>query len=513
MSSGGLSCCVKECKSVFGKENEISFHRFPKEPKVLKQWIDFCNFDQTFVVKNKRVCSIHFCNDDYIRDLKGELLNLPTKKNLKKTAFPVKLIVDICNENVSPPAVDIFTQHMNQFVTDGLSTEKSPPGDDSNLSVPVFYSSESISPPELTAVDNSKQYEEMKLQVISYKSQVETKDEELLKLKDFLRNQVNMKRELECTKFLVKSKDDEIFELKENYKKLSDKLKFAEESSIKLKQLESQLKTVKNDALKSFASLKEQTNRNKDLEKENKNFKDNSIDKTELPSKLKELLKNSMTANQIDVILGKKKFAKWTTSEISNAFTLRYFSKRAYLFLRNTLHYPLPALSSLQRWASKIEIRYGLAHDVLRMMELMGKDQTDQERAVIIMFDEMKVEKIYEYDVKEDEVVGPYNYLQVVMVRGLFSNYKQTIYLAFDTQISEIILNEIVTALYNIKFNVVAVVSDCGGGNRGLWKKLQISPDKSWFVHPISGKSIYVIPDGPHLLKLIRNWLLDTGMF
>lgn len=99
------------------------------------------------------------------------------------------------------------------------------------------------------------------------------------------------------------------------------------------------------------------------------------------------------------------------------------------------------------------------------------------------------------------------------MVRGLFSNYKQTIYLAFDTQISEIILNEIVTALYNIKFNVVAVVSDCGGGNRGLWKKLQISPDKSWFVHPISGKSIYVIPDGPHLLKLIRNWLLDTGMF
>jgi hypothetical protein len=35
-----------------------------------------------------RICSKHFNIDDYERDLQNELLNLPTKKRLKKTAVP-----------------------------------------------------------------------------------------------------------------------------------------------------------------------------------------------------------------------------------------------------------------------------------------------------------------------------------------------------------------------------------------------------------------------------------------
>ena len=35
-----------------------------------------------------RICSSHFKEEDYERDLKNELLNLPTQKRLKSTAFP-----------------------------------------------------------------------------------------------------------------------------------------------------------------------------------------------------------------------------------------------------------------------------------------------------------------------------------------------------------------------------------------------------------------------------------------
>lgn len=163
--------------------------------------------------------------------------------------------------------------------------------------------------------------------------------------------------------------------------------------------------------------------------------------------------------------------------------------------MKNKLNYPLPAISSLQRWASKIELRHGLAPDILKMLDIMGKDKPDKERAVIILFDEMKVEKIYEYDPKNDEVIGPFNYLQVVMARGLFANWKQPIYMEFDTQISTNILNNIITELHKIDYTVVGMVSDCGGGNRGLWNDLEISPEKFWFHHPISNEKIYVLPE------------------
>lgn len=46
--------------------------------------------------------------------------------------------------------------------------------------------------------------------------------------------------------------------------------------------------------------------------------------------------------NQLDIILKKKKRVNWSTDEIAKAFTLRYFSKRAYLYVRHELHHPLP---------------------------------------------------------------------------------------------------------------------------------------------------------------------------
>lgn len=101
--------------------------------------------------------------------------------------------------------------------------------------------------------------------------------------------------------------------------------------------------------------------------------------------------------------------------------------------------------------------------------------------------------------------------MQVVMARGLIGKWKQPIYTDFDQKITPAILNEICSRLHEIGYEVVACVSDCGGGNVGLWRALNISFEKPWFVHPDSKKNIYVFADAPHLLKLTRNWLLDTG--
>lgn len=61
-----------------------------------------------------------------------------------------------------------------------------------------------------------------------------------------------------------------------------------------------------------------------------------------------DLLQKVFTKNQISIICNKKKWVKWNQEEMSMAFTLRYYSKKCYLYLRNKLHYRLPGLSSLR---------------------------------------------------------------------------------------------------------------------------------------------------------------------
>lgn len=46
--------------------------------------------------------------------------------------------------------------------------------------------------------------------------------------------------------------------------------------------------------------------------------------------------------NQLYLIMKKKQRVHWSRDEISKAFSLRYFSKRAYAYVKDELKYPLP---------------------------------------------------------------------------------------------------------------------------------------------------------------------------
>ena len=125
--------------------------------------------------------------------------------------------------------------------------------------------------------------------------------------------------------------------------------------------------------------------------------------------KVKLMFKDYLTPNQVDIILQKKSKARWTAEELSKAFTLRYFSKRCYIYLRQKLHYPLPGLSTLHQWAVNINLRSGYLEDVLKIMNTVGKEKSEIQRTTILCFDEMKVASIYEFDQKDDEIVGLYS--------------------------------------------------------------------------------------------------------
>lgn len=73
------------------------------------------------------------------------------------------------------------------------------------------------------------------------------------------------------------------------------------------------------------------------------------------------------------------------------------------------------------------------------------------------------------------------------------------------------ILIKIIACIHEVGFEVVALVSDMGSTNIGLWKSLNITPSSPSFINPVTLKNIYVFADVPHLLKLIRNHFIDRG--
>lgn len=200
----------------------------------------------------------------------------------------------------------------------------------------------------------------------------------------------------------------------------------------------------------------------------------------------KKYLSTIFSSNQVNLIMKKKKMVYRSKDEISKAFTLRYFSKLAYIYVKNELHYLLPGkyintlfcvwffkyiiifflgLSSLQRWAKTIEMRNGILHDVLKIMSLNAQNMKSYEKLTVLMFDEVKVSSTIEYDVLHDQALGPHNQMQVVMARGVASFWKQPDMIDFDMKTTKSILCDIIEKLDIIGYTVVCCVCDCGGGN------------------------------------------------
>lgn len=257
------------------------------------------------------------------------------------------------------------------------------------------------------------------------------------------------------------------------------------------------------------------------------------------------------TENELLILRGKTKQVHWTAEEAMKAITVRLLGPKSYKWWRNERKFPLPSkkisaerrgfrnllsgrlgkeasvlfyvlyskflffynvsigVSSLQKWAARIEINRGVLDQILGIMRATSGDQFH--RLTVVLFNEMKIKESIEYDPHEDEVIGPHKKLQVGMARGLCSQWKTPIFADFDTKMVKTILVKIISKLHDAGYIVVACVSDAAAENRGLWNDLRISKDQLYFRHPCTGKKIASFYDVPHLLKLFRNWLLDTG--
>lgn len=123
------------------------------------------------------------------------------------------------------------------------------------------------------------------------------------------------------------------------------KTKFSEQNQ--LNQPEVDYKKINENVRFNMNILQKNLNTTNTLLKENqknmKAIKIQSLDHTKtVENKARKLVSSVLTQNQMDLILKKNKRVRWSREEVSKAFTIRYFSKRAYSYVKDELHYPLP---------------------------------------------------------------------------------------------------------------------------------------------------------------------------
>lgn len=82
-------CAVSTCTNTHRKTRggSVRYHRFPGDAATRARWVQACG-GHVLNCATARVCSRHFSDPSYERDVQHEILGLPTRCRLRKGAVP-----------------------------------------------------------------------------------------------------------------------------------------------------------------------------------------------------------------------------------------------------------------------------------------------------------------------------------------------------------------------------------------------------------------------------------------
>lgn len=111
------TCCIKSCEESCSSVN-VSFHQFPKNPDLRKQWIERTNIE---FFATARVCSKHFSDDCFKQS------GWSSRRTLKCDAVPTLLIDEPNSEqNMEPGTSSIRKRkvYLGDFTNSDIEDNK-----------------------------------------------------------------------------------------------------------------------------------------------------------------------------------------------------------------------------------------------------------------------------------------------------------------------------------------------------------------------------------------------------
>ncbi|XP_024874994.1 uncharacterized protein LOC112456393 isoform X2 [Temnothorax curvispinosus] len=225
---------------------------------------------------------------------------------------------------------------------------------------------------------------------------------------------------------------------------------------------------------------------------------------------------------------------RYTVDEKILAISLLQRSPKCYSLIQNL--YNMPSSKTLKRLLQKVVLKPGLCKIIIRYLHEKAKKMHNKDKYCILMWDEIALTPHIQYDSKNDLITGFEDWgmrrtnkfadhVLVFMLRGLYSGWKMPIsfgYCDSQTKTPQLLrcIKQIITAVNKTELEIVATVCDQGSSNvaaintllkdtaRKLWK--QGTEHRRAFE--VDGKEIIPFFDPPHLIKGVRNNLLNKDL-
>ena len=138
----------------------------------------------------------------------------------------------------------------------------------------------------------------------------------------------------------------------------------------------------------------------------------------------KEVLeKATFASGQVKSILNPGKRVHYSKQDVVQALVQKAIGTKSFNHLRRTAAYRIPSRQTQERWLGNLMSSLpGFQDDaILACKELMKNSTKEYFKSAMIVFDEMYLSKKMELHRKTQTILGPYNKVQVVMIRGLAS--------------------------------------------------------------------------------------------
>ncbi|KAK4305940.1 hypothetical protein Pmani_014594 [Petrolisthes manimaculis] len=339
-------------------------HEFPKDEEVQCKWIHLCKRDGEVNPSHARICSRHFEESAYERNIKYELLGLPVPSNqrrLNSGALPT-LHMPTTSEGVASGAIleDIEERRIGkrQRLQDSDSTEN------------ADLSAEERGRTSGEHIQLSNCCHRTQLQSAYWKEQFDsacckvscvTKERDILVKERCVweEDKANFIKQLDtayCNMNSIANERDKLLKEKSVWE-------------YERKNLEKQIEELN-------IKINDDTNERNNILHEKRDFEtERVLYKEQIGSAyikamndIKKILSKYFTPSQLDSMLHDRPVKYWQDEGICKALTLQSLSPKGYRYLREVIKLPLPCKSTLNNWVSKLNVQPGIIESVFNLL-------------------------------------------------------------------------------------------------------------------------------------------------
>ncbi len=216
----------------------------------------------------------------------------------------------------------------------------------------------------------------------------------------------------------------------------------------------------------------------------------------------------------------------------SFAMTLKFYSTKAYNYVRKSFDLGLPHPTVIRLWYSSMNGEPGFTKNALAALKakVLAAKRDNQEVVCALMLDEMSIRKHVEWDGKQfrgyvdlgtginDNSLPEATDAFVFMAVAVNSNWKipcrYFVVNGLTGQEKANLMKECIIKLREVGVKVVSFTCEGPSSHQSMLKLLgaQLLPGslQAYFQHPCDPKAkIYIMLDACHMIKLVRNTLSD----